>query len=133
MKKMIGSLASAACITVAVTALAGFKTVDEVTISGTAGSEIAVTGSMGSARASSDNLQMLGCRVNAYSTDTTVDTTCFGRDSTGRLVVCESQSAAFAQAASAINSDSHIQFTTAGLGCDSLVVETNSRFLAKTP
>jgi hypothetical protein len=133
MKKRIGILASAACITVAVTALAGNKSVDEVSISGTAGSEITVSGSMGSARASSDNLQMIGCRVNAYSTDTTVDTTCFGRDSTGRLVTCESQSPAFAQAASAITSDSHIQFTTGGLACDSLFVEANSRFLPKTP
>jgi len=116
-------------ITTAGTALAGMKGSFTVSVNT---STMTATGSMGSARNSSDGQQYIGCQVSASSSSSSATVSCFASDSTGKYAGCTSSTPAFVQAAQAIAADSWISFTyNSSSICTSLKVAAASYFPPK--
>jgi hypothetical protein len=67
-------------------------------------------GTMGTVRASSDNVQRIGCVLFASTGDSSAHVQCFATDATGNAIQCGVDATSFAQAAGAITGSSHIIF-----------------------
>jgi hypothetical protein len=105
------------------TAWAGYRYPFEVQINTTSRT---AKGSLGSARASADNNQAIGCRIGAGAGGIPV-VYCFAVDAAGTTASCSTPDPAIATVATAINDSSLISFTwNAGGACLSLTVENYS-------
>jgi hypothetical protein len=86
-------------------------------------------GTMGTARASVDNYQFLGCYK--YGTNTYSSVTCTARDATGKQMACFSRNADLKDAASGITDGAYISFhldPADTAKCDSLLVDAASAY-----
>jgi hypothetical protein len=133
MKRTLAWVALVGAVTVGPAALAGTKQNRPVTVSiDTVNGGGAAYGSMGSARASADTVEYIGCWVNA--TQTTISMSCGAEDASGNMLLCLSSSPSMVQAVQAIASDSYLTFSTDLTSeCLSLQVKTASFNLPKTP
>jgi hypothetical protein len=124
--QIAGGLLVAAVIGVVATSQAGQKLTQTVTVNTT--SRFAY-GSLGSARASADTNQTIGC-----STFHTGATICSARDAAGINGACSTTDPAYRSAANSLNGDSRIyfQWDTAG-ACTYLQIENYSSWAPKQP
>ncbi|MFO0683916.1 MAG: hypothetical protein U0234_17820 [Sandaracinus sp.] len=70
-------------------------------------------GTMGTARASADGTQYIGCTVRATTGPDVVRVTCQARDAQGANLVCSSTRPVMIQAAAALQANSHLYFRAA--------------------
>lgn len=88
------------------------------------------SGARGSARASTDCLQYIGCQVRGNH-DGTATVGCVARNANGFQMACESTVPSIVNTALSISDSSHISFIYDGNGnCRSLLVSNNSRWPA---
>jgi hypothetical protein len=135
MKRHVSLFAAIAAIALATTtAFAGAKWSYPVTISTFEGVSF-VGGQLGSARASADTNQFLGCESASSNTQTFIS--CFGRNAAGVQVYCYNRvNAGMRDAVAAITPSSYISFQTDpadGTKCAMVQVQTSSAFLPPTP
>ncbi len=88
-------------------------------------------GAVGSARASSDNKQYIGCWVT--STASSAVGGCQARRSDGAVKSCSTSNASIVANMRAINEGSFIYFNYSGGACTSLQVSNYSTYRPKTP
>lgn len=84
------------------------------------------SGSLGTARNSSDSIQIIGC----YS-DTNSFISCYGSDNTGKSKVCTSSSNALISTLNEINSDSYLSVGFTGGECTYIKVSNFSSYRQK--
>jgi hypothetical protein len=125
---MIRKLSFVALFTVAATlsatAWAGYRYPIEVQINAV---NRTAKGALGSARASADNNQAIGCRVGAAAGGSSPGIYCFAVDAAGNQASCSSSDQAILAAASALRDSSILSFSwTPGGACQSVTVENYS-------
>lgn len=111
-------------------AVAGSKVSRLVTIS--SGASGYATGSLGSARASGDTTQNIGCTVGAGSDGSKV-MNCYATSSAGTYASCTSNVPALIEAAQAVTHSSYIEFYWSGSQCTRLYVYHSSIYQPAQP
>jgi hypothetical protein len=124
--QIAGGWIVAAVLGVVATSQAGQKLTQTVTVN--TASRVAY-GSLGSARASADTVQFIGC--SALHTGATI---CTAKNSAGTSATCSTTDPAFRSAANSLNGDSRLEFgwNTSG-ACTYLQVENYSSWAPKQP
>lgn len=115
----------------AATAYAGRKDFGPVTVSGSYGS-----GNLGSARASGNTVELIGCDTFGWAQTTGPGYVfCWAVDASGRQLTCSREgNASMVNAASAIGPASYVSFGADKLGyCDSLDVQNFSSYQPMVP
>lgn len=124
---IVAGLALIAVSLLASTTWAGQKRVEVVTVNTGNPAMRYAGGSLGSARASDDLNQTIGCTIR----DTGV-VTCFARNAINASLMCTTSDAGFRDAAHSLNGDSRIYFSVDATGtCLSLTVENQSYWAPK--
>jgi hypothetical protein len=133
MKTKIALLAFASAASIVVPAVAGLKLSQPVQVftTGTKGA----TGSLGSARASSDSTAYIGCEVDGSTITTqTLTMECFASDAAGNFVTCGSSNPIYVTTASAMTANSRVTFYADANGnCIDLYVTNGSYNAPVTP
>lgn len=125
----IASLAAVAGVLFAGRSEAGTKSPEPVVIDV---AHKAFWGNMGSARASADSLQYIGCEIS--SSAAALSANCTARDAAGTSVTCSTTNANMIQAAGAVGSGSTVVVVHDGAGtCTSVRVQNYSYFSIKVP
>lgn len=110
-------------------ALAGFKQNPPVIVSGNS-----IYGPMGTARASSDSIQYIGCELLASLTYAFA--TCSGRTSTGITFTCWTEDEALMKTVAAMTDGAYITFAVDAADpseCNYISVRTSSRYAPPVP
>ena len=121
-KNWIGSCLLAAAFPA--TALAGFKTFEQVSIVTVSSGTVRVRGSLIGAHNSSDNLQYIGCQ-NRYDFSY-----CWARDSSGRTAMCSTSEAGRVAVMRSVNAASYLDITMTNGSCTTLEVSTSSKWMS---
>lgn len=125
----VAAVAAVAGVLVAGRSDAGTKTPEPVVIDA---AHKTFWGNLGTARASADNLQHIGCQVSASSAAITAY--CLARDANNVSVSCTSNDPNLVQAAGAVNSGSTLVVVHDGAGkCTNITVRNYSYFSIKVP
>jgi hypothetical protein len=89
------------------------------------------SGSLGTARNSSDGNQYIGCQV--YGTSS-INAYCYAADSAGHYLSCSTTTTAMVALAESLTSDSYLYFSVnSSGGCTYLVVQNSSDLAPKNP
>jgi hypothetical protein len=88
-------------------------------------------GSMGTARASSDSNQYIGCAT--YASSTLHYATCYARDAAGTYGTCRTYEDRLIRVAETAGSDSVLEFFWTGSTCTSIRVTNDSRYSPRQP
>ena len=130
-KLFLGVVASALTYLVAISpALAGQRAGEAVSVSTTARN---ATGSLATARASSDGNQLIGCS-GSWSSSGSVSGTCFARNATGTYVSCTFSSTTMGHAVAAIGDNTRLQFSwDTSNHCTSIYLENASYWAPMVP
>jgi hypothetical protein len=98
---------------------------------GKVATQIVASGSVGSARASADGVQEIGCKLEAGSTSVAVR--CTAANATARAQ-CFSSAPSIVQVAASIGAGSHIAFFAGSTGeCIALTVDNSSKWKPMVP
>ncbi|MBL8611438.1 MAG: hypothetical protein JNL38_29105 [Myxococcales bacterium] len=125
----VAAIAAVAGVLVAGKSDAGTKTPEPVVIDA---AHKAFWGNMGTARASADNLQHIGCQITASSSGIVAN--CLARDVNNVSVACTSNEPNIVQAVGALSSGSTLHVVHDGAGkCMSVSVRNFSYYSIKVP
>src|SRR5262249_31465231 len=126
---LLTSACAASALLLSSWALAGSKTNFPVLVNTT---QMMAAGNLGTARNGADNLQLLGCQVNADSTG--VWGSCIARNAAGSIGSCVSVDPGVVDAMRALNGDSYLEFHWNSTGfCTSVKVWNSSDDEPKLP
>lgn len=84
------------------------------------------SGSLGSARASADMLQYIGCYVYGNEAYNFRSVTCYARNEKGVTATCYTDNPAIVDVASSLNGDSYLRFVFSGSRCITIRVDNMS-------
>lgn len=129
-KKLALALSAVTLVTAAAgaTALAGTKLPGPVQVNL---NDRWAQGSMGFARATTDNTTQIGCQVQVVDLGTP-SMNCVARDAAGNAIICSTDDPNMMSIMGALNSDSYIHFEwNAAKSCTTLYIATNSVYQPK--
>ncbi|WP_257462354.1 hypothetical protein [Archangium lipolyticum] len=130
-RKMTVAAVVAGALLVATSAVAGFKSSQQVVVDVT---NRHAQGSLGGARNSADSMQYIGCYTQSVSPFTTIIGQCYARDASGTYVSCSSTAPGFVNMVQSLNGDSDIAFGwDASNTCTSIIIFNTSDNAPKNP
>jgi len=110
--------------TVPATALAGYKTSEQVSIVTVSSSTVRVRGSLIGAHNSNDSLQYIGCQ-NRYDF-----AYCWARDANGRTAMCSTSESGRVAVMRSVNAASYLDITMTNGGCTNIEISTSSKWMS---
>jgi hypothetical protein len=130
-RKMTVAAVVAGALLAATSAVAGFRSSQEVMVDVT---NRHAQGSLGGARNSADSMQFIGCYTQSVSPFTTIIGQCSARDASGTYVSCSSTAPGFVNMVQSLNGDSSLAFGwDASNTCTSIIIFNNSEDAPKKP